>query len=85
MTLENGDKATLARIDERTLGLAMQINLISEKLESLPAMFVTRDQCALRQNEHDKATSYARAESVAKVGVLISIAVSVIWAVLKHA
>lgn len=85
MSLENGDKAMLARIDERTMNLGIQMSEMVRKLETLSDKFITRDQCALNQQKHSKTTWLDRAESLGKVAAIVAIAVSVVFAVLKHA
>ena len=71
----------LIRISERVEYLTSAMN---EFRCDLHERFVTKDMCLLRQHEHEKASNFGRAESLAKIGVLISVAVSVIWAVIKH-
>lgn len=78
MPLENGEKILLARIDERLGNLAADFT-------SFRGHCVTLDMCALRQREHDAASHFQRAESIAKTAALLSVATAILWAVLKHA
>lgn len=84
MTLENGDKACLARIDERVLNLCGQVTALAQKVEAMPQLFVTIDRCALNQHRHDENSGMNRVERAAKVATLLSIAGAIIFAVLKH-
>lgn len=71
----------LIRISERVEYLT---SAVTELRCDLHNRFVTKEMCMLKQAEHDHNNSLARAESIAKVAVLISIAVSIVWAVVKH-
>ena len=78
MPLENGDRTLLVRIDER-------LEALTHSVDQLRANVVTRDECALRQHQHDARATFSRAESLSKVFAILSIGVGIIYTVLKHA
>lgn len=81
MALENGEKELLIRIEERVKTLTEQFMALNIRLTN---DFVTKESCQVRQIEHERQSAMTRAETVAKICVLVSISVSLIWAVLKH-
>ena len=79
--MENLDRELLIRIEERVKVLGEQLATLNVRLAN---DFVTKEHCLLKQHEHDKAQSLGRLESISKIGVLISISITLIWAVMKH-
>jgi len=79
--METESEKLLIQIDQQVKYLTSAVN---EMRCDLHERFVTRELCALRQSEHENQNNFGRAESLAKIGVLLSVALSVIWAVVKH-
>jgi hypothetical protein len=79
--MENVEKDLLIRIDERVKVLGEQMVALHHRLAT---DFVSKADCHVRQIEHERQSILIRAESVAKIAVLITIAISLLWAVTKH-